>query len=79
MVLSIQKMPAIVMAFMFIIIFLGITVYVLNEIGTQANISTVSELNQKLGQWGLTWIPILLVVVGAGLVIGVLLRSFGGR
>ncbi|MEM5815833.1 MAG: hypothetical protein QXL14_02180 [Candidatus Aenigmatarchaeota archaeon] len=79
MAFTIQKMPAVVMAFMFVILFLGITVYVLNEIATQANISTISTLTQKLGDWGLTWIPILLVVIGAGLVIGVLIRSFGGR
>jgi hypothetical protein len=75
---SLGKIPAVVMSIVLAIIFVGLGVYITNQIGTQANISVITTLSTNLGSWGTTWFPIILIVAAAAIVITVLLGGFGG-
>jgi len=43
-----------VMAIVLAFIFVGLGVYIVQEMGNQANISVLGTLSDKLGNWG-TW------------------------
>jgi|UniRef100_A0A7V4KEM0 hypothetical protein len=60
-------------------IFVGLGVYVVSQMGTQANITVLTTLADTLGNWATTWFPIILIVVAASIIITLLLRGFGGR
>jgi hypothetical protein len=71
------KLPAVLMAVVLSFIFAGLGVYVVSEMGTQANITVLSTLANTLGTWSTTWFPIILIVVAASIIIGLLIRGFG--
>jgi cadmium resistance protein CadD (predicted permease) len=75
---SIGEISGVVLAIILAFIFTGLGVYIVSEIGTQANISVLSTLSSTLGSWGTTWFPIILIVVAAAVIIGLLLNSFSG-
>jgi formate-dependent nitrite reductase membrane component NrfD len=76
---KVSELSGVVMAAVLAFIFTGLGVYVVSEMGTQANISVLSTLATNLGTWGTTWFPIILIVVAASVIIGLLIRGFGGR
>ena len=71
------KLPAIIMAVTLAFIFAGLGVYIVSQMGTQANITVLSTLSNTLGNWATTWFPIILIVVAASIIIGLLVRGFG--
>ena len=76
---KLSETSGIVLTMVLAFIFAGLGVYVLNAMGAQANISVLVTLAEKLGNWAITWFPIILIVVAAALIIAVMLKGFGGR
>ena len=76
---KLSELPGIVMAVVLAFIFTGLGVYIVSELGSQANISVLTTLADKLGTWGTTWFPIVLIVVAAAIIITLLIKSFQGR
>ena len=56
----------------------GLGIYVLSQMGTQANIPILGNISNLLGNWVITWLPIILLVVAVGIVMVVLFKSLGG-
>lgn len=75
----ISNLTGVALAITLTIIFIGLGVYITSQMGTQANISVLSTLANSLGNWATTWMPIILIVVAASVVIALLVRGFGGR
>jgi len=76
---SIGELSGVVLAVILAFIFTGLGVYIVSEIGTQANITVLTTLSSTFGSWGTTWFPIILIVVAAAIIIGLLLNSFSGK
>ncbi len=76
---KLSEISGIVLSMVLAFIFAGLGVYVVTEMGTQANVTVLTTLADKLGTWATTWFPIILIVVAASLIIAVMLRGFGGR
>lgn len=72
-------LSGVVIAVVLALIFTGLGVYIVNEIGSQANISLLTNLSTTLGSWGTTWFPIILIVVAASIIISLLIKGMGGR
>jgi hypothetical protein len=76
---KLSEISGVVLSMVLAFIFAGLGVYIVTEMGVQANISTLTTLSEKLGTWATTWFPIILIVVAAAIVVAVMLRGFGGR
>lgn len=76
---QVGDISAVVMAVVLAMVFAGIGVYIVSSLGSQANISTLTNLGTSLGSWATTWFPIILIVAAAAVIIGLLLKGFGGR
>jgi hypothetical protein len=74
---KVSELSGVVMAAVLAFIFAGLGVYVVSQMGSQANISTLTTLSNTLGSWATTWFPIILIVVAASVIIGLLIRGFG--
>jgi len=57
-------------------IFTGINVYVLKQIGDAGSIPLLSSFSNILGNWGATWLPIILLVGGIAIIVGLLIHGF---
>jgi len=75
---TLSQLSGAVMAIVLAMIFAGLGVYILTEMGTQGNISILSNLSTDLGVWATTWFPIILLVVAASLIIVLLIKGFSG-
>jgi uncharacterized BrkB/YihY/UPF0761 family membrane protein len=75
---KLSELSGVVLAVVLGFIFVGLGVYVVSEMGTQANISALTTLADKLSAWATTWYPIILIVVAAAIIIALLVRGFGG-
>lgn len=76
---KLSQLSGAVMAMVLAFIFVGLGVYVVSQMGTQGNISVLNTLSTNLGSWATTWFPIILIVLAAAIIIGLLIRGFGGR
>jgi hypothetical protein len=74
---KVSELSGVVMAAVLAFIFAGLGVYVVSQMGTQANISVLTNLSTTLGNWATTWFPIILIVVAASVIIGLLIKGFG--
>lgn len=73
------NLTGVVMAAVLAMIFLGLGTYVINQMGETGNITVLNQLSNTLGSWGTTWMPIILIVCAASIIIGLLVSGFGGR
>ena len=83
--ISLQGLPGVAMAFVLIGVMLAIGAYILSSISTSAGFATdsaaanlISNATTGLGTLG-SWLPLIALVIAAGIVIAVLVGSFGGR
>jgi formylmethanofuran dehydrogenase subunit B len=74
---KVSELSGVVMAAVLAFIFVGLGVYIVSQMGTQANIQTLSTLATNLGEWATTWFPIILIVVASSVIIGLLIKGFG--
>jgi len=75
---TLGELSAIVISVALAIIFTGITVYVVSEVGTAGNISVLTTLATNLGNWATTWFPIILIIVAAVIIISLLIKGMAG-
>lgn len=72
----ILEMFGIVLGVVVAFILTGMSVYVLKQMATPINSTVIESLADSLSSWGITWFPIILIVLGAGFIIFLLLSSF---
>ena len=83
--ISLQGLPGVAMAFVLIGVMLAIGAYILSSITTSAGfVTNTAPANvTRDASAGLvaiaSWLPLIALVIAAGIVIAVLVGSFGGR
>jgi len=75
---GLKELTPVALAVTFFAIIAGMGIYILQQMGSQGNIPILSNISNSLGNWVNTWLPIILLVVAAGVVITVLFKSLGG-
>ena len=73
-----------VLTFVLVGVVLGIGIYILQKTAASSGLSSdavaaINSTSTNLGTFGTTWIPILLIVLGAGITISLLVSSFMGK
>jgi membrane-bound metal-dependent hydrolase YbcI (DUF457 family) len=75
---GLRELTPVAMAVVFFAIIAGLGIYVLQQMSTTASIPILGNISNTLGNWVLTWLPIILLVVAVGVIITVLFKSLGG-
>jgi preprotein translocase subunit SecG len=75
---GLKELTPVAMAVVFFAIIAGLGIYVLHQMSTTASIPILGNISDILGNWTLTWLPIILLVVAVGIVIAVLFKSLAG-
>ncbi|MEM3062676.1 MAG: hypothetical protein QW303_03910 [Nitrososphaerota archaeon] len=75
---TVGQIPAIILGVVLAMIFGGLGVYILSQMGTTASITILTNLSNSLGTWANTWFPIILLVSAAAIIILLLVKGFGG-
>ena len=76
---SIGNLSGAVLAGVLAMIFAGLGVYILSQMGSTGSITILTNLSNSLGTWATTWFPIILLIVAASVIITLLIKGFGGR
>jgi len=72
-------MTPVALGVVFFAVIVGLGIYVLNQLSTLGGIPLLGNISTVLGEWTLTWLPIILLVMAVGIVITVLFSSLSGR
>jgi len=71
------------LVFLITAVMIGIGVFILDKIGasglTTSATTSINSTRDSFATLGTTWFPILVIVLGAVLVIGMLMSGFGGH
>lgn len=82
MVRELNNLGSLAMILVFVGLLLALNVYVVGQVRTQINdTNSTNILNQVLNALAIIpqWLPLIVIVVMVGLIIGIFLSVFGGR
>lgn len=75
--LIISSIVGMVLAVIVAFIITGLCIYILSQMAAaNANLNLLSTFANQLSSWGVTWYPIILMVVAAAILVGLIIHGF---
>lgn len=75
---TIGQIPAIILGIVLSMVFGGLGVYILSQMGSTGSITILTNMSNTLGNWANTWFPLILLVAAASIIILLLVKGIGG-